>query len=98
MPRLTVEHAGLLWELDYYEGCAATPPAYSHGGLPPEPPEIELVGARVVDPEAAAKALDAEPDEDPSWATPDRDTLDALFLEHHDRLLELADEDWHERE
>lgn len=26
----------------YIEGRPATPPAYSHGGLPPDPPEVEI--------------------------------------------------------
>jgi hypothetical protein len=53
-------------EYKYTKGRPAAPPAYSHGGLPPDPPEIDIIsiksGKTVIDydslPDAKKEEID----------------------------------------
>lgn len=48
-------------EFTHTPGCGPTPPTYSHGGLPPEPAEVEIIGVKI-GPVGSDRTFHAMPD------------------------------------
>lgn len=76
------------FQFTYLPGRPATPPSYSHGGLPPEPAEVEI--------DSVLLAGEDKLTELPEWMVSafrdDEDVLDWLCREAQDDLAARADE------
>ena len=77
-------------EYRYTRGYPATPPAYDHGGLPPEAPEVEVESIRVsVGGRDGAARWECLPD----WMVNDLANDDELYAELT-RAADDADASW----